>query len=90
MDNNNKPTERPRGFAALSMEDRKRIASMGGVAAHKMGTAHQFTTEEAVKAGRKRGIIAKHSVELTAENRDKAASSNEVLTQIETGACTRD
>lgn len=29
-----------RGFASLSKEDRKRIATLGGIAAHKAGTAH--------------------------------------------------
>jgi hypothetical protein len=76
MDNNIKPTERPRGFAALSLEDRKRIASMGGIAAHKKGTAHQFTTEEAVKAGRKRGLHVKHSADLPDESSDETAPSN--------------
>jgi CheY-like chemotaxis protein len=62
VDINDKPTKRPRGLAALSLEDRKRIAAMGGVAAHEKGTAHQFTTEEAVRAGRKRGALARKRV----------------------------
>lgn len=53
-----------RGFAALSIEQRKRIASMGGKAAHEKGTAHQFTTEEAVAAGKKRGLTAKKKLEI--------------------------
>ncbi len=44
-----------RGFAALDAEQRRRIASMGGRAAHEKGTAHEFTSEEAAAAGRKRG-----------------------------------
>jgi uncharacterized protein len=44
-----------RGFAALDQEQRRRIASMGGRAAHEKGTAHEFTSEEAAAAGRKRG-----------------------------------
>jgi CheY-like chemotaxis protein len=62
MDISNNPEQRPRGFAALSIEDRKRIASMGGIAAHQKGTAHQFTTEEAAIAGRKRGSSSKRVV----------------------------
>jgi general stress protein YciG len=46
---------RKRGFASLSIEDRKRIASLGGKAAHAKGTAHQFTSEEAAEAGKRRG-----------------------------------
>jgi hypothetical protein len=53
-----------RGFAALSIEQRRRIASMGGKAAHEKGTAHQFTTEEAVAAGKKRGLGAKKQLEI--------------------------
>ena len=48
-----------RGFAALDAEQRRRIASMGGRAAHEKGTAHEFTSEEAAAAGRKRGQGAK-------------------------------
>jgi general stress protein YciG len=51
-----------RGFAALDAEQRKKIASMGGKAAHEKGTAHQFTSEEAAAAGRKRGQNLKRSV----------------------------
>lgn len=43
-----------RGFAAMKPEDQRRIASMGGRAAHASGHAHEFTTEEARIAGRKR------------------------------------
>jgi uncharacterized protein len=43
-----------RGFAALSAEKKKEIAGMGGRAAHASGHAHQFTTEEARAAGKKR------------------------------------
>lgn len=44
-----------RGFAAISPERQREIAAMGGKAAHARGTAHQFTPEEAVVAGRKGG-----------------------------------
>ena len=43
-----------RGFAAMRPEEQRRIASMGGRAAHASGHAHEFTTEEARIAGRKR------------------------------------
>lgn len=36
-----------RGFASMSKEQRRKIASMGGTAAHRAGRAHQFTSEEA-------------------------------------------
>ena len=47
-------TPRLRGFAAMSPEKKKEIASMGGRAAHACGRAHQFSSEEARAAGKKR------------------------------------
>lgn len=44
-----------RGFAAMSPEKQREIASLGGRAAHAIGTAHEFTPEEARAAGRKGG-----------------------------------
>jgi len=44
-----------RGFGSLTAEQRKAISSKGGKAAHKAGTAHKFTPEEAAAAGRKGG-----------------------------------
>ncbi len=43
------------GFASMSEDERRRIASKGGKAAHEQGTAHEFTSEEAREAGRKGG-----------------------------------
>lgn len=45
---------KPRGFAAMNPEKQREIASLGGRAAHMSGHAHEFTTEEARAAGRKR------------------------------------
>ena len=36
-----------RGFASMSPERQKEIASKGGRAAHAKGTAHEWTPEEA-------------------------------------------
>lgn len=44
-----------RGFAAMSPEQQRQIASEGGRAAHAQGTAHQWSSEEARAAGRKGG-----------------------------------
>ena len=44
-------TTSTRGFASLSVQRRREIASQGGRAAHAAGTAHQWTTEEARRAG---------------------------------------
>ena len=42
---------RKRGFAAMTREQQRAIASKGGRAAHRKGTAHEFSSEEAQKAG---------------------------------------
>ena len=44
-----------RGFASMDPEQQKRIAREGGKAAHKLGVAHEFNSEEAREAGRKGG-----------------------------------
>jgi general stress protein YciG len=43
-----------RGFAAMDPQRQREIASLGGRAAHQSGHAHEFTSEEARVAGRKR------------------------------------
>ncbi len=45
-----------RGFASMSSDKQRSIASKGGRAAHAKGTAHEFTSTEARAAGRKGGI----------------------------------
>lgn len=52
---------KPRGFAAMSPETRRAIASKGGRAAQSTGRAHQFTSEEASAAGRKGGTAPHRS-----------------------------
>lgn len=46
---------KPRGFATMDAEKLREVASKGGKAAQEKGTGHQFTSEEAVEAGRKGG-----------------------------------
>jgi general stress protein YciG len=48
-----------RGFASMSAEKKREIASKGGKAAHAMGTAHTWTSQEAQVAGRKGGAISR-------------------------------
>jgi hypothetical protein len=43
-----------RGFASMKASDVKRIASMGGRAAHESGGAHEFSSSEARKASQAR------------------------------------
>jgi uncharacterized protein len=48
-----------RGFASMSAEKQRAIASKGGRAAHAKGTAHQWTKKEAAAAGRRGGIASR-------------------------------
>jgi general stress protein YciG len=48
-----------RGFASMDRDKQREIASKGGKAAHKAGTAHEWTSEEARDAGRKGGIASR-------------------------------
>ena len=47
------------GFASMSPEKQREIASKGGRAAHEKGTAHEWTADEARAAGRKGGQISR-------------------------------
>ena len=60
------PIRSRRGFGTLTPEHRSQISRMGGIAAHKQGTAHEFTSEEAKAAGRKGGR-ATHAKKKAAE-----------------------
>jgi general stress protein YciG len=48
-----------RGFASMSPERQREIASKGGRAAHEKGTAHEWTADEARNAGRKGGQVSR-------------------------------
>jgi uncharacterized protein len=48
-----------RGFASMSPEKQREIASKGGRAAHEKGTAHEWSAEEARNAGRKGGQVSR-------------------------------
>jgi general stress protein YciG len=50
-----------RGFAAMTVEQKREIASKGGKTAHALGVAHKWTPEEAQAAGRKGGAISRRS-----------------------------
>ena len=62
-----------RGFASMSPEKQREIASKGGKAAHQKGTAHEWTSEEARDAGRKGGIA---SHQRRRENQSSAGSDS--------------
>ena len=52
-------TKSRRGFAAMSPETQRRIASEGGKASHASGRGHRFSADEARDAGRKGGLISR-------------------------------
>ena len=56
-----------RGFAAMDEEKQRKIASEGGKAAHERGTAHEFDSEEARRAGKKGGETVSQNREHMAE-----------------------
>jgi general stress protein YciG len=55
------PEKKKRGFASMDRNQVRELARRGGVAAHRAGTAHEFSGEEARAAGRKGGIAAHSS-----------------------------
>ncbi len=73
-----------RGFASMTPEQQRQIASKGGQAAHKKGVAHEWTSEEARAAGRKGGQASKKTAntdtkedtQTTPEKADVSRSTN--------------
>lgn len=61
MQENGRQEQQPkarRGFAAMSPERQREIASQGGRAAHQQGVAHEWSSEEARAAGKKGGQVS--------------------------------
>jgi general stress protein YciG len=56
-----------RGFASMDQAKQREIASKGGQAAHQKGTAHEFSPEEARKAGHKGGAVVSRNREHMSE-----------------------
>ncbi|MES2740310.1 MAG: KGG domain-containing protein [Pseudomonadota bacterium] len=76
-----------RGFAAMDEQQQREIASKGGQAAHQKGTAHEFDSEEARRAGQKGGEAVSrdraHMAEIGrkgGESRQSASRSDKVST----------
>jgi general stress protein YciG len=65
---------RNRGFASMDPARQREIASQGGKAAHAKGTAHEFTSEEARRAG-----------SLSHGNRQSASASEVSRTSVKPG-----
>lgn len=56
------PIKKRRGFAAMDPEQVRELARRGGAAAHRAGTAHEFTSDEARAAGRKGGLAHRAAI----------------------------
>jgi len=65
---------RKRGFGAMDRAELRRLARKGGLAAHRAGTAHEFTSEEARAAGRKGGLATKGQKRETEPARPESAT----------------
>jgi general stress protein YciG len=81
-----------RGFAAMDEATQRAIASKGGQAAHQKGTAHEFDSEEARRAGQKGGEAVSRDREHMAqigrkggESRQSAARANAEKTSTGNG-----
>jgi general stress protein YciG len=70
-----KSSKEQRGFAAMDEQKQRAIASKGGHAAHAKGTAHEFDSAEARKAGQKGGEEVSSNREHMAEIGRKGAES---------------
>jgi general stress protein YciG len=68
---------RKRGFAAMDEATQRQIASKGGQAAHQKGTAHEFDSEEARRAGQKGGEAVSRDREHMAEIGRKGGESRQ-------------
>ncbi len=51
--------KKKRGFGSMDKDKQRRIAALGGRTAHIRGTAHEWTSEEARKAGKKARSLKK-------------------------------
>ncbi|MES2015925.1 MAG: KGG domain-containing protein [Pseudomonadota bacterium] len=66
-----------RGFAAMDENQQREIASKGGQAAHQKGTAHEFDSEEARRAGQKGGEAVSRDREHMADIGRKGGESRQ-------------
>jgi len=71
-------TRSKRGFAAMDPEERRRIASEGGRAAHEKGTAHEFNSQTAREAAEsRRGRSNKRSSSRSSSGNNEENMGNE-------------
>lgn len=68
---NNVEVKSRRGFAAMSPERQREIASQGGRAAHQQGVAHEWNKDEARAAGKKGGQVSGFKRKSTTNDREE-------------------
>lgn len=78
-----------RGFAAMNGERQRQIASKGGQAAHQKGTAHEFDSEEARRAGQKGGEAVSRNRDHMAEIGRKGGESRQAASRDERSSSSR-
>jgi hypothetical protein len=71
-----------RGFAAMDEAQQREIASKGGQAAHQKGTAHEFDSEEARRAGQKGGEAVSRNREHMADIGRKGGESRQSAARL--------
>lgn len=71
-----------RGFASMDPNQQRAIASLGGRAAHRSGNAHEFTSEEARRAGSmSRKNSANRWRETTGNRGDSAQEASDIASK---------
>ena len=82
-----------RGFASMDERKQREIASKGGRAAHAAGRAHEFTTDEARKAGQKGGEAVsqdrQHMAEIGRKGGEARGSRNGEVKRSSTGGAAK-
>ncbi|MDB5962933.1 MAG: hypothetical protein JWP59_4227 [Massilia sp.] len=82
-------TPAKRGFAAMDQNQQREIASKGGQAAHQKGTAHEFDSEEARRAGQKGGEAVSRDRNHMAEIGRKGGESRQSASRAAAAASTK-
>ncbi len=77
-----KAPRKPRGFAAMGPEFQREIAAQGGRAAHRLGKAHRFNSQEA------RAAAAKRHAARNEQRAAEAAGGSEATANAESDAPT--
>jgi general stress protein YciG len=78
-----------RGFAAMDENQQREIASKGGQAAHQKGTAHEFDSEEARRAGQKGGEAVSRDREHMADIGRKGGESRQSAARNKDGSAAK-